>query len=703
MRPSDSERPSLARRGLHLWALSGFAFAQPLFDLLGRNATFFVARASPPLDILTFAGLLLVALPLGLWLVEVALDAIAPRASWYLHLAFVGVLGWALVQTPLLRALGGGATLVAAAAGLVAAVSYSRSAGMRAFLGFLAPAPLLFAAWFLARAEVRSLVWPRPPLPFAAHTSSRVPVVFVLLDEISTSSLMRPDGAIEERMFPAFARLARDAVWFRNATSMMPMTDFVVPVILSGIRHATGLRLPIYETTPNSLFTLLAGSHRIVAWESVTALCPPNVCEDLLPLPPLGERIGALGRDAALVYAHLITPESGRSRLPPIDHAWGGFGAPRGNEPARPVRNREGRLRHMRQLNRNRRETPFGIFRSFIDAIDPKAPPTLYFLHVLLPHVPWRAFPSGTLYDADDRPDGTEGLMKTWSSDAWPSEIGFQRYLLQLGYLDRLLGELLDRLEETGLYDRSLLVVVGDHGVTFRPGQMYRQPTDESVRDLMHVPLFVKLPGERGGRVSDRNVESIDVLPTVADALDVAVPFPVQGSSALADTPERPRKKMYAGGQEWEFPAAPPARWPALDRKRELFGDAGRWEQVEHFAARPELVGRPVAQARLAPDDGSTRGQVERLDRFAAVDTDSGVLPAYVRGQVRSDGEPPTEVALALNGKVWAVGATFARAPGTARFSLLVPEAAFRPGRNDVRLYAVGKDGGLRPIPVSNA
>ncbi len=43
------------RAALHLGGLWALAFAQPLFDLLGRNAQFFVARGSTTADILLLA------------------------------------------------------------------------------------------------------------------------------------------------------------------------------------------------------------------------------------------------------------------------------------------------------------------------------------------------------------------------------------------------------------------------------------------------------------------------------------------------------------------------------------------------------------------------------------------------------------------------------------------------------------------------
>ena len=47
------------------------------------------------------------------------------------------------------------------------------------------------------------------------------------------------------------------------------------------------------------------------------------------------------------------------------------------------------------------------------------------------------------------------------------------------------------------------------------------------------VPLFVKEPGQTEGVVSDANVLTVDVVPTIADVLDIDIPYPVDGRSAL--------------------------------------------------------------------------------------------------------------------------------------------------------------------------
>src|SRR5687767_10213805 len=78
--------------GVHLVVLSGFALAQPLFDLLGKNASFFVAHGSTAWDIVVFALLVTLvpaAVILGGELVAGLLDS---RARIGVHLGAVGFL-----------------------------------------------------------------------------------------------------------------------------------------------------------------------------------------------------------------------------------------------------------------------------------------------------------------------------------------------------------------------------------------------------------------------------------------------------------------------------------------------------------------------------------------------------------------------------------------------------------------------------------
>ncbi|HEV3497558.1 MAG TPA: sulfatase-like hydrolase/transferase [Actinomycetes bacterium] len=74
------------------------------------------------------------------------------------------------------------------------------------------------------------------------------------------------------------------------------------------------------------------------------------------------------------------------------------------------------------------------------------------------------------------RPDSGEGQTNggRWAAESWPDRSNHRRHLLQVAYTDRLIGSVVKRLRDTGLYDPSLLVVTADHTMAFVPGQSSR-------------------------------------------------------------------------------------------------------------------------------------------------------------------------------------------------------------------------------------
>ena len=150
------------------------------------------------------------------------------------------------------------------------------------------------------------------------------------------------------------------------------------------------------------------------------------------------------------------------------------------------------------------------ILEGFIDGIRAAgAKPGLFFIHSVLPHAPWIYLPSGKQYDLDGLPPqirdcdvfaaGRAGLdrqSKHWPEDPVVVAQAQQRYLLQVQFVDRELGRLLRHLKEVGLYDRSLIVITADHGVSFVPGQPFRGICQEIYPETLSVPLLVKLPGQ---------------------------------------------------------------------------------------------------------------------------------------------------------------------------------------------------------------
>ena len=80
---------SALRDAAHIFVLTAFAVAQPVYDLLGRNAEFFVAHRSTRGDILTLVLLLSVGLPAAIALVRYLAGLVSSRAGNTLHALIV--------------------------------------------------------------------------------------------------------------------------------------------------------------------------------------------------------------------------------------------------------------------------------------------------------------------------------------------------------------------------------------------------------------------------------------------------------------------------------------------------------------------------------------------------------------------------------------------------------------------------------------
>jgi arylsulfatase A-like enzyme/cytochrome c-type biogenesis protein CcmH/NrfG len=140
-----------------------------------------------------------------------------------------------------------------------------------------------------------------------------------------------------------------------------------------------------------------------------------------------------------------------------------------------------------------------------------KHPVTPFFLwvHIYDPHAPY---------------DPPEPFRTRYDSNPYDGEVA---------YADSVVGQLLDHLRATHLYDNSVIAVAADHGEAFGEhgerghGIFLYDPT-------IHVPLLFKMPANASaGTRSETPVELVDVLPTVLQAAGIVVPQAVQGKSLL--------------------------------------------------------------------------------------------------------------------------------------------------------------------------
>jgi arylsulfatase A-like enzyme len=100
--------------------------------------------------------------------------------------------------------------------------------------------------------------------------------------------------------------------------------------------------------------------------------------------------------------------------------------------------------------------------------------------------------------------------------------------------VDRWLGELFDVLKRTGRADDTLVVFTSDQGEPLGEHGYVRRFRPWLYEELIHTPLIVRMPGGRfGGSRHQALVQTVDLLPTVLEALGVPAPEGLHGYDLL--------------------------------------------------------------------------------------------------------------------------------------------------------------------------
>jgi hypothetical protein len=558
--------PAIRLATAHAAAIWAFAVAQPLYDVLRRNPEFFIAHRAGLADLLAFTLFVSVVLPVAMAALWLTPTRWWPGGRLGMAAALVGVL-FALLGSQLLAHRVPVPTavhaLIACAAGLAAAWAYRARAGFRSLLTAATPAIVAFPAIFLLHPSMATFVRTetRDEQAAAPVGHEAPPIVFLVFDQLPVTSLMDSRGGIDRARYPGFAALADTSTWYRNATTVADFTGWALPPILTGLRPTPEKR-PTSQSYPFNLFTWLGDAYQIEGFEPITQFCPERLCD-----PRDGTRLGrVLGMlvDSSVVYLATALPEGPRQWLPPLTNDWRNF-----------IDAQRWQRRWITEKDNDRRQPP----RELIAGISRDDPaPTLYFAHTLLPHEPYVYLRSGQTFTTPGTMIGVRprGL---WSPDPWPAALAYQRHLLQLEFVDAIVEQLLKKLETEGLLERALIVVTSDHGVSFRADRPFKGLRQDTLTDMMSVPLFIKAPGQRRGVVSDRNVQSVDVMPTLASIL--GVPLPARRSGCII--PARPSRWSWTP-RGWLSSAT--RRSPARCRcsARTKAGEPRRWARARCWA-----------------------------------------------------------------------------------------------------------------------
>jgi hypothetical protein len=673
---------------LNLAVLWTFAVAQPLFDLLKDNPEFFAARGSSGFDIVSFSVLLVVLPPAILLAIELLLGLIRPEVRQGAHIVFLGLLVALIAAQALKKAFDVSDVVLivlSLAIGAGIGVLWARAEPVRSFLNVLSPVPLVFLLLFLLSGQISELAFPSEAKARSVGGVARAPIVVVLLDELPSTTIVDEHDRIDAKRFPGFGELAKSATWFRNAYTVYDSTERAQPAIMDGDLPEKD-KQPISSDHPNSIFSLFAKTHRMNVDEEATAVCSRDICTNSIGDESYGKRMSSMAEDLGLVWLHVVSPPDIENDLTSVSENWGNFGG--GDQTEAPSSSRRPALHTRANLNRGRSAR----FQEWMQRIVRGHRPALNFKHTLMPHVPWQYLPDGRLYRRQPN-DAIPGLSTQSYEDQGQLDVLLQRHFLQTGFADYELQQLWKRLKSQRLWDESLIVVAADHGVAFPHARERRRLNRQTAREIAPIPLLMKAPNQKKAKINNAWVETIDILPTIFDILNLDPRVKMDGRSAFSPEVQRRDTLRFEIRNTFETLRIPAAtfereRRQIVERNHRLFGSGADGPgRIYEIGPHPELIGQPASAAgpRLDVD-------LAYADEYAHVDPASGYVPAHVVASVNGPDRHPRDIAVAVNGTIRAVGSTFTLAVGDAGelVSVMVPESAFHKGRNRVEVLQVG-------------
>ncbi len=186
------------------------------------------------------------------------------------------------------------------------------------------------------------------------------------------------------------------------------------------------------------------------------------------------------------------------------------------------------------------------------------------------PHLPFNAPKKyWDLYDRENipvaknrfRPEGLPEEVRNseeiyaYACTTTPDDIYFLKevkhgYYACLSYVDAQIGKVLDALDELGLADNTIVVLLGDHG--WHLGEHNFIGKHNLMDRATHVPLIVRVPGMATGQTASM-VEFVDLYPTLCELCGLPSPEKqLDGTSfvpVLKDLNARTKEKVYI---QWE-------------------------------------------------------------------------------------------------------------------------------------------------------
>jgi hypothetical protein len=504
---------------------------------------------------------------------------------------------------------------------------------------------------------------------------SDTPVFLLVFDEFSGLTIQNSEGFLDASRYPSFGRFAENADYFPNALTVDNHTSIAVPSMLSGTMRLEGSIGPLSS----------AGEMGLAPGENLLELFQEwgagvRAESTILPADLMDEKstdLYSVASDLATLYLHIVSHQDWiEGQIGVIPSTWKGFGI---------------FYESTAELDKavEKRSEDTGAFFDWLDELA-LTPDDKQFnlLHVQYPHAPYVTTASGRL-QTNAEPFLSRLLIKEeFSAGQSLINVSYHNYLQQSSFAGVMLGRYIDVLKESGLYDKSLIIVTSDHGVSFSAeGLSRREPlTKDSWKNIVSVPLFIKYPFQEKGRIDDSFVTILDIVPTIIDTASIEPPWGLAGES-LRDRESNEQSKsveLIVGYKDY-FTDIVSLFEGSRARKKGLFGDGSPVTDVAVNYTENTMYSA-LLNTELSNNSVSDPSE---LHAMWSGSLEPSEISRYGRVYLGTQPQNGKVVAAVVDNKIQAVFITGSIDGQTGNFAFSLPETEVIPVKNNVSLYEV--------------
>ncbi len=153
------------------------------------------------------------------------------------------------------------------------------------------------------------------------------------------------------------------------------------------------------------------------------------------------------------------------------------------------------------------------------------------YLHIIDPHGPYEPpEPNRNWYETIL----ADGGGPRWEDPAWLTNARRALYDGEVASNDEALPALIEKLEEMGILDTTLLVLVADHGEFLGEHDSWGHAPPSYIQGI-HVPMLMRCPGRLAAeKVVFQPIQNLDLMPTILTLADIDISrFPLHGRSLV--------------------------------------------------------------------------------------------------------------------------------------------------------------------------